>query len=128
MATQEWTAPPKIWISCTVIHFMIFIFNLYISGLDRQKRQQWDLPSAPKYMSFFSNLCISLGPPYGLCLTLQYLNGVCLISRNIDLIVWFGQLAAMEGFQLSRLYYCFSQQQVHSNKVRVHVNVVMCYT
>ena len=36
--------------------------------------------------------------------------------RNIDVIVSIAQAACMSMFQLSRLYHCFSAQQVHSKE------------
>lgn len=34
----------------------------------------------------------------------------------MDAIFFYSQIAAMQCYQLSRIHYCFSRQQIHSNK------------
>lgn len=102
------------WMPFASIFFFVFVANSYIFCLERRKRRlQYEVITC-KYLSRFSYLCIAAGPLIGINDILRYFQGVCLVTRNTHTILFFGQVLAMESFQLYRLYYCFSQHQIQS--------------
>ena len=110
------TTPYWIWIPTTIIGFALCCATIYIFIREQRKRQNTKLIVVSKYLSFFSFLCISTGTVFSFCVLCWYINGICYIAGPLSNIAGTVQPAAMECFQLSRLYYCFSQQKVHSDK------------
>lgn len=102
-----------------LIFLVVLVFNsciLYRETRKRQQRLERDPFFPSKTVSVLAYLCIALGPSVALTNILRYFSGICLVTRNIDVVVSITQGAVMESFQLSRLYHCFSAQQVHSKE------------
>ena len=57
-----------------------------------------------------------MGPVVTLFLAASYIPGFCIINYALSIPAALGQSFAMQCYQLSRLYYCFSKNQVHSDK------------
>ena len=105
-----------VWLLVVVISTIYLIPATYILIRERRKRKEHPL-FASKYLSFFSYSVICLVPVWTVnCGLLYFMPGICLISHNIatPLAALFSCL--LESYQLSRLYYCFSADKVHSNK------------
>ena len=69
-----------------------------------------------KYLKLWSLLCIGSGPIIALCQILRFINGTCLFVYYIRILLGLWQSVFMGNYQLSRIYYCFSRNQVHSNQ------------
>ena len=115
MATRVDQSPLWFWLTSTLISFMCFILALLIFLRERRKRNRDDLLISFKYLSIFSHLCIALGPVVTLLYCGAYIPGICVVSNFLMSPAGFLLLATMEYYQLSRLYYCFSRNQVHSD-------------
>ena len=57
-----------------------------------------------------------MGPIVSLIYGMAYLPGLCHVHHVLLTPMACLQVASMECYQLSRLYYCFSRNQVHSDK------------
>ena len=88
--------------------------TLYILYREHNKRNAADIKSPSKWLDIFSYLCIAVGPIYPLVLPLRHIKSLCSISVCISVTMVL-QALFMEYFQLGRLHYCFSADQVHSN-------------
>ena len=115
MATSQFETPLLLWLIPTGISFICFVICVYILLREKRKRQQPDHITVSKHLSISSYLCIAHGSINTLLQTVSYLPGLCLISDVLDALLIYTQISAMEYYQLSRLYYCFSRKQVHSN-------------
>ena len=119
MATEEGIVLFVQWFPSTIIALFVFVVNVLIlqrERQNRQKREERELRFASKYLSISSYCCIALGPFVCLSCMLQFLDGVCLVSRNTTTIFFLCPFVCVEWFQISRLYYCFSADKVHSTK------------
>ena len=60
--------------------------------------------------------CLWCGPISALCLILSVIPGFRMMQRIGSVMALTTQFALMSFYQLSRLHYCFSNQQLHGNK------------
>ena len=104
------------WLLSWAVSFICFIITANVFCRERQKRKDPDHLISSKYLSISSYLCIIIGPTLTLLRCAGYLPGCCLLYRFLGKPLGYLQFVAMECYQLSRLYYCFSRSQVHSNK------------
>ena len=114
----QWTKqiPFIQWFPMMIFSIIPFAACLYILGRERQSRRERTFQTPSKYLSFFSYLCITLGPFAVIAVALQNLNGICYILKNVANSLLYSQFIAMESFQLCRLHYSFSRERVHSDK------------
>ena len=94
---------------------MCFIIATFLFIRERQKRHQPDLIVPSKYLWYSSYSCIAMGSITTGLYSIWYIPVLCIIS-DVLIPMAYLQTVAMECYQLSRLYYCFSKNQVHSNK------------
>lgn len=120
--------PPEQWIFISLLSLITFILNSIILIQERAKRRQNKVLFASRYLSLFSYSCIALGPFVALSLAFRYINGLCLMFGNIDGILYVLQYAAMECYQLSRIYYCFSSDATHSKHGYPNAVFVVMFT
>ena len=116
MTTWTYQVPLPIWVVSTIISIICFAATNAILFQERRKRSQHDYPVASKSLSVFSYLCIIIGPIVSLIHGMAYLPGLCHVHHVLLAPIACLQVASMECYQLSRLYYCFSRNQVHSDK------------
>ena len=69
-----------------------------------------------KHLKIFALFCISSGGIISLLRIVRHFNIICHIGDFLHTIIGLWQPMFMGFFQLSRLYYCFSSNQVYSNK------------
>ena len=67
-------------------------------------------------LKYFSLICIISGVLRFIFGLFEYINGLCTFSAYVAVFCWSLQGTSMGYYQLSRLYYCFANEQVHSNK------------
>ena len=108
--------PYWIWIPTVSVATILFAIAFHILLRERQKRLDVERIIVSKYLSSFSFLCIATCPLYYMCVFCMYFNITCFIAIPLRYITSIGQVSAMSFFQLSRLYYCFSQQKAHSDQ------------
>ena len=116
MIIQSYRTPLFYWLTSTGISVICFAVTTAILLRERQKRKLCDRRIASKYLSTFSYLCMASCLLCTLLRVAWYLPGLCLMNRFLLIPLGYLQVVAMEFYQLSRLYYCFSKNQVHSEK------------
>ena len=118
MAMRTWfyKAPLLYLLSSMTVSLICFAITAAIDIRERRKRKKPDFIVPTKYLSTFSYLCIALGPISTLFGFVSFLPGLCLPVSHLRGPILYFQIATMECFQLSRLHYCFSKDQVHSDK------------
>ena len=110
------TTSTEVWITSSVISFILLLLNLSIVIKECETRKSKDVLFASKYLALWSGLCMITAPIASLFCTLQYCPGFCYIPSYVYRIVAFAQLLFVGYYQLSRLYYCFARDKVYSNK------------
>lgn len=117
---EEWSdeIPLFDWLPSVIVSLICFVITMMIFNRERRKRNQPEYLESSKYLSISSYLCILIGPVNTLIRQIRFFPGICLARRFLIVLDHF-QFAAMECYQLSLLYYSFSQKQIHSNKVCV---------
>ena len=103
-------AGPWIWA------FILLIINSVILHREYKKRAAKDITFTTKLLQVWSILCIITG-----CITLftgvtYGLDGFCYFSQHLWIICYGAQQLFMGFYQLSRLYYCFANEQIYSKK------------
>ena len=116
MVSETELISPFQWTTTIVESFVSLIITAYVLGRERYNRQRRRVPFSSRHLSKFSFICIATGPVVSIWNILRYFKGICLITRNTYSVLFMTQCAAMECFQLSRLYYCFSKKQAYSDK------------
>ena len=116
METWTVTTPLSRWLIAMAISFICLLITMTILGRERQNRRKPDNVVAPKYLSSFSYCCIILAPINTLWSCLRYFPGLCYLWPYMASLFVPIQFAATGFYQLARLYYSFSRQQVHSDK------------
>ena len=81
-----------------------------------KSRNSGNILFTTKYLALWSALCIATAPISSLTGTLRYFPGFCHIAPYVFRITAFAGLIFLGYYQLSRLYYCFARDKVHSNK------------
>ena len=115
MSTDVVVAPSK-WIPDTIIFIIFVILNSIILRKEYNKRKQSTLTFTTKWFKYTSIGCMVCAVLHPLSSLFRLIPGLCLFSIWIHYV--FAGLVAifMTSYQLIRLYYCFSNDQIHSKK------------
>ena len=104
------------WSFSTALSVICFIISICILCRERRNRSKPDRMVTAKYLSAFSYLCIIMCPISTAVYIGTFLPPFCMFYEYLAPPLAYIQFAAMECYQLSRLYYCFSRNQVHSTR------------
>ena len=127
MSTES-TKTPLCWITYTIVGLFTFISSTILFKKEIIKRKSGEPSFTTKYLKMWSITCICLGFIIGFDLFVYWIHGFCYISDWIFFIGMFYQIIFMGFYQLSRLYYCFAQNQVYSNKGYPNVVFIIMYS
>lgn len=116
METWSFDIPLLYWPVSMGISLLCFAVATTMELRERQKRESPDHTIPTKYLSVFSYLCIAMAPINAILGAAAYVPGLCVIASFLRAPGVCFQIVVMECYQLSRLYYCFSRDQVHSDK------------
>eukprot|EP01084_Bolivina_argentea_P305328 527454_1 len=104
------------WISISLIGLFALIANSWILRREYKKRQLHDITFTTKWLKIWSLLGIIAGIIWSFLVCMQYYPIVCQIGDQSTMATVVAQGVVIGFYQLSRLYYCFSQSKVYSNK------------
>ena len=107
--TAEWTTR-------AVISFIGLIINTVILTIEIKRREASTVIFTTKLLQYSSFICIVCGFLANLFWFLSPFNGFCHFSTFFAILFGSFQPLFMGFYQLSRLYYCFANDQIHSNK------------
>ena len=107
---------PQEWIPGTILFLITFIITLKISLSEIKKRKKSNVTFVTKSLQYVSLMSMITALLANLCYILRYFNGFCIFSTLLANILLLTQAIFLGFYQLSRLYYCFSNKNIHSNK------------
>ena len=114
--TMAIVLPKTWWISLLVIYLLGALISLKILRSNIISRKQSGFKFITKPLKYTSKLCLYSGFLIFVFQASFPVNGLCTFSPFISQIFVVIQYVSMGFHQLSRLYYCFSNDQIHSNK------------
>ena len=106
---------PFQWIPETLIAFIVSIITIWMLKHERKQRRDKAVKFTTKSLEFCSILCIICGLITNIFLFARNVNGFCHFSAFIFDVFAALQATFMGLYQLSRLYYCFANNQIYSN-------------
>jgi len=112
------STPPSIWKPATCIALISFLLSIVIFCREIRNRHRRDtlFSSKYRYLSSLSWWCILMGCVNTFYCLFWYVDHICLVVRNSETLFRAIQYLLFEYFQLSRVYYCSSEEEVHSTK------------
>ena len=116
MSNEVNTVPPVEWIPGAIVSIIITFINLTILKNEIAKRRLPDSTFTTKSLQYSSLISIIAAFISNLLLSLHEIDGFCNFSRFLSHFMFATQYLFMGFYQLSRLYYCFSNDKIHSNK------------
>ena len=111
------TNPLWCWPIYSLIGFIAMIIQIVIiyKELKKRKSEHANVIFISKWLRIFSTICLVCGVLVGFCAMVQLLPGTCFLAWHIKHILIQTQVVTMGLFQLSRLYYCFSQSNTYTH-------------
>ena len=109
-----WT--PTQWIVVGVIFIAFSTLSFIVLRSEIQKRKKATTKFTTKWFKWFSITCITSGFLMQLFYTLIYIPWFCTIAAYLGVVSSYVQGISMTYYQLFRLYYCFANEQIHSDK------------
>ena len=110
------TEPASKWITILVIHLICITIGFLILRSETRKRKLSTTIFPTIWFKLFSITCIASYFMYQMFQSLEYIPGFCVFSNYFSRVFVAFLYTAMGSYQLYRLYYCFANEQVHSNK------------
>ena len=110
------TEPTVLWILTALLWAVVASIHFVMLYIEIQRRRKASVRFITKWFKIFSISCILSGFAYPVFCLLRYIPGLCKFSMFIALICFLCQVLFMGWYQLSRLYYCFANAQIYSNK------------
>lgn len=104
------------WIASVTIAFVGLIITGTIFSREWRRRRTEKCAFTNHWFKITSAVCIVCGPMLNIFLILAFIPGFCLMDEIPRTLSFVLQFLSMGFYQLSRLYYCFSSHQVHSDK------------
>ena len=116
MATDKVIQPLSERMGSCLIFFSATIITFIILKTELKTRKNSSITFTTKWLKSFSILCIISSFLSPLLFLVAYIPGLCFFLACPALISILIAILSMGFYQLSRLYYCFANSQIHSNK------------
>ena len=114
--TMATTVSQAWWISNMAIYLLGAIITFKILRCDIKSRKQSTFKFTTKSLQYTSKLCLYSGVLLFIFQSVFAINGLCIFLPFVGQIFLIIQFVSMGFHQLSRLYYCFSNDKIHSDK------------
>ena len=121
MTRNKVIEPPSFWIFAILILSIWTILSLTLLHRESNNRKLSSASFTTKYLKLFSITCFISGFITPLCTLLTYVKGLCTFVRLIAMIALVIQFYSMSGYQLSRVYYCFANEQIRVDSFQLEV-------
>ena len=105
---------PHEWISGTVIALISFIISGSLLQSELRQRRSGSITFTSRFLGIFSAATLWAGIIVTLLLALKFVPAFCFMERTAPFIAITTQFMFMGFYQLSKLYYCFSNNQIHA--------------
>eukprot|EP01084_Bolivina_argentea_P239140 401924_1 len=106
---------PAEWLSVSMMASIAFITSIAILIKELKKRKSEDAKFTTKWLQLFSLLAMIFGTIYTIGHITKFLPIACIFTDPLRFALLSDQYAFIGFYQLARIYYCFSQNQVHSS-------------
>ena len=116
VTTMSNKKPISQWITMTIPCLIATIITLRIMMIEMRKRRDCNVKFTTKWLKYSSMICIVNGFLTNLFFIIHVLPVFCHFCLILSHIAFVSGLTFMGFYQLSRLHYCFSNEQIHSNK------------
>jgi len=107
---------PLRWIPGLMVYFIFGIIAFIILRNELLKRKQSHVTFTTTWFKLLSITCIISCFLYEICGVIMFIPGFCVFSGYFISISFNIVVLAMGFYQLHRLYYCFANEKVHSDK------------
>ena len=108
--------PPLAWIVRLVMGMMGFAITCRVLYSEVKKRRLPSTQFYSRYLRWTSAVCVWCAPISPLLFILGVIPGFCFIRFSGSIVTSYTQFVLLGFYQLSRLHYCFSNQQLHGKK------------
>ena len=107
---------PWYWVTFTAVGLFNFIIHLILLKKEINKRRAGQVTFTTKFLGIWSILCILCGSITAFDSAIFYIHPFCHITLSLFIMSLYFQFVFMGFYQLSRLYYCFANDKIHSKK------------
>ena len=104
------------WVASSALGLCTMIVTGALLRSEAKHRKSGSAQFTTPYLKWWAHLCILCSFVYGLSVSLKFFDAFCFVMPFVEILSAFGFLTCMGFYQLSRIYYCFSQSKVYSNK------------
>ena len=115
-STEKVIYTPEYWVSWFSASLIGILIHALILFKEIRNRRSSITKFTTKRLKILSISCIINGLIARIFFFTDYLYPFCIFSYVIGWIFYDLQFLSMGYYQLSRLYYCFANDQIHSNK------------
>ena len=116
--SQAQIDPPSLWIPRCIISILVIIITGYILSSEIKQRQNNEQTTSftTGWLKWFSLACITSSFLQYLSALMGFIPGLCTFNELFLNIFLVSVYISMGYYQLSRLYYCFSNESIHSKR------------
>ena len=107
---------PFEWALNASVCLILAILTLILIKNEIKTRREPNIKFTTPFLQYTSLSCIVSGFLVYIFLLFTYLKGICKFNRFVATIFIYIEMVSMGFYQLSRLYYCYANDQIHSNK------------
>ena len=107
---------PSYWMSLSITTIIRIVMSFVMVKHEIQKRRQSDIKFTTNSLKYTSISCVFSGLLANICLFLMWFDGLCIFMHWLGAVLIYIQYLSMGFYQLSRLYYSFANNQIHSGK------------
>ena len=108
--------PPSAWIFRILLGLFGFAITSRLLRSEIKKRRLPTTHFSSKYLRIASAVCFWCGPISPALLICSVIPGFCMMRFIGSTMTFYTQILFLSFYQLSRLHYCFSNQQLHAKK------------
>ena len=108
--------PPLAWIVRLVMGMIGFAITGRVLYYEVKKRRLPSTQFHSHYLRWTSAVCVWTAPIPPLLFIFGVIPGFCMIRFSGSIVISYTQIVFLSFYQLSRLHYCFSNQQLHGKK------------
>ena len=104
------------WMSFSALQILLVFISLLILRHEWKKRKEIDVKFTTKSLRLTSITCIIFGLVSNISFFFLWFDGLCIFTGWLANVSMYIQFLSMGFYQLSRLYYSFANDQIHSDK------------
>ena len=108
--------PVWFWVTSIIYQTVLVLISLKILSSEIKRRKETNTSFTIPSLKTYSILCMTTAMAMLLFALLEYIPFICTFGAALSYASGAATMLFMGFYQLSRLFYCFSNEQVHSDK------------